>query len=65
MKNKESAIALTIKRFRGSFTFSSSARPVTGKVYFVSKNFNNVLHWDPVECASPEEKVLYSVQYKR
>ncbi|XP_028986160.1 interferon lambda receptor 1 [Betta splendens] len=40
------------------------ARPLTGKVYFVSKNFNNTLHWDPPESASPQEKVLYSVQYK-
>lgn len=41
------------------------ARPLTGKVYFTSQNFHNVLHWDPVKSASPEEKVLYSVQYKR
>ncbi|XP_018555580.1 interferon lambda receptor 1 [Lates calcarifer] len=35
-----------------------------GKVYFVSKNFYNVLHWDPEEPTSPGEKVLYSVEYK-
>ncbi|KAF3692203.1 Interleukin-22 receptor subunit alpha-2 [Channa argus] len=34
------------------------------RVYFVSKNFNNILHWDPVKTATPEEKVLYSVWYK-
>lgn len=45
--------------------FFPSARPLTGKVYFDSKNFKNVLHWEPDESASPEEKVLYSVQYKR
>uniref|UniRef100_A0A096M2K9 Interleukin-22 receptor subunit alpha-1-like n=1 Tax=Poecilia formosa TaxID=48698 RepID=A0A096M2K9_POEFO len=31
----------------------------------MSKNFNNVLHWDPVEPAFPGQKVLYSVQYWR
>ncbi|XP_023124801.2 interferon lambda receptor 1 [Amphiprion ocellaris] len=37
----------------------------TGKdsVYFVSKNFHNVLHWAAVNPASPGQKVLYSVQY--
>ncbi|KAL3059846.1 hypothetical protein OYC64_014444 [Pagothenia borchgrevinki] len=35
-----------------------------GKVYFVSKNFDNILHWDPVEPAFPGEKALYSVQYR-
>ncbi|XP_051262971.1 interferon lambda receptor 1 [Dicentrarchus labrax] len=30
------------------------------KVYFVSKNFNNVLHWDAVESGA---NVTYSVQY--
>ncbi|XP_074509144.1 interferon lambda receptor 1 [Sebastes fasciatus] len=34
-----------------------------GRVYFVSKNFYNILHWDPVEPAIPGEKVLYSVTY--
>nr|XP_033958116.1 interferon lambda receptor 1 [Pseudochaenichthys georgianus] len=34
-----------------------------GRVYFVSKNFYNILHWDPVEPAFPGEKVLYSVRY--
>ncbi|XP_033968635.1 interferon lambda receptor 1 [Trematomus bernacchii] len=34
-----------------------------GRVYFVSKNFYNILHWDPVEPAFPGEKALYSVQY--
>nr|XP_019948229.1 PREDICTED: uncharacterized protein LOC109633078 [Paralichthys olivaceus] len=33
------------------------------KVRFVSKNFHNILHWDPVEPTSAGEKVLYSVQY--
>lgn len=41
------------------------ARTLTGKVYFDSINFNNVLRWEPVESASPGEEVLYSVQYKR
>ncbi|XP_017165128.1 interferon lambda receptor 1 [Poecilia reticulata] len=43
------------------------ARPSTGngRVYFKSKNFYNVLHWDPVEPAFPGQKVLYSVQYWR
>lgn len=36
-----------------------------GRVYFVSKNFYNILHWDPVEPAFPGEKVLYSVRYWR
>ncbi|XP_024123920.1 interferon lambda receptor 1 isoform X2 [Oryzias melastigma] len=36
-----------------------------GQVYFVSRNFYNVLHWDPVKPAFPGEKVLYSVQYWR
>nr|WEY35871.1 interleukin 22 receptor subunit alpha-1 [Sebastes schlegelii] len=34
-----------------------------GRVYFVSKNFYNILHWDPVEPAIPGEKVLYSVTH--
>ncbi|XP_068591442.1 interferon lambda receptor 1 [Cebidichthys violaceus] len=34
-----------------------------GKVYFVSRNFFNVLHWDLVKPTIPGEKVLYSVQY--
>ncbi|XP_040901005.1 interferon lambda receptor 1 [Toxotes jaculatrix] len=34
-----------------------------GKAYFVSNNFYNVLHWDPVKPAFPGEKVLYSVKY--
>lgn len=35
------------------------------RVYFVSKNFYNVLHWDPVEPAFPGQNVFYSVQYWR
>ncbi|KAI3361242.1 hypothetical protein L3Q82_013438, partial [Scortum barcoo] len=34
-----------------------------GKVYFVSRNFDNILHWKPLEPSYPGEKVLYSVQY--
>ncbi|XP_068995013.1 interferon lambda receptor 1 [Embiotoca jacksoni] len=34
-----------------------------GGVRFVSKNFDNVLHWDPVKPDFPGQKVLYSVQY--
>ncbi|XP_044064350.1 interferon lambda receptor 1 isoform X2 [Siniperca chuatsi] len=34
-----------------------------GRVYFVSRNFNNILHWEPVKPAVPGQKVLYSVQY--
>ncbi|XP_042346217.1 interferon lambda receptor 1 [Plectropomus leopardus] len=34
-----------------------------GKVYFVSRNFFNILHWDPVQPDLPGEKVLYSVSY--
>ncbi|XP_070768709.1 interferon lambda receptor 1 [Enoplosus armatus] len=34
-----------------------------GRVSFVSRNFNNVLHWDPVNPAFPGEKILYNVQY--
>ncbi|XP_041726996.1 uncharacterized protein LOC121557223 [Coregonus clupeaformis] len=33
-----------------------------GKPYFISRNFNTVLHWNKVD--SPDEGVLYSVQYK-
>ncbi|XP_060906101.1 interferon lambda receptor 1 [Labrus mixtus] len=33
------------------------------KVYFDSRNFNNVLRWVPVEPAFPGQKVLYSVKY--
>ncbi|XP_071326022.1 interferon lambda receptor 1 [Trachinotus anak] len=33
-----------------------------GTVYFVSKNFHNILHWDHVKPATQGEKVLYSVQ---
>ncbi|XP_040020127.2 interferon lambda receptor 1 isoform X1 [Gasterosteus aculeatus] len=36
---------------------------VNGKVYFVSKNFHNVLHWDVAAPAHPGEEVLCSVQY--
>lgn len=32
-------------------------------VYFVSRNFNNVLHWDPVEPALENVTNIYSVQY--
>ncbi|XP_041799342.1 uncharacterized protein LOC121611044 [Chelmon rostratus] len=35
-----------------------------GKVKFISKNFNNILHWDPVEPAFPGENITYSVQYQ-
>ncbi|XP_061531673.1 interferon lambda receptor 1 [Phycodurus eques] len=35
-----------------------------GKVYFHSKNFYNVLHWDAAESSFPDQKVFYSIQYK-
>ncbi|XP_038566772.1 interferon lambda receptor 1 isoform X1 [Micropterus salmoides] len=35
-----------------------------GRVHFVSRNFNNTLHWDAVKPAFPGEEVLYSVQYR-
>ncbi|XP_024254013.1 uncharacterized protein LOC112231494 [Oncorhynchus tshawytscha] len=34
-----------------------------GKPYFISRNFNTVLHWNKFD--SPDEGVLYSVHYKR
>ncbi|KAG7476243.1 Tissue fac domain containing [Solea senegalensis] len=34
-----------------------------GRVRFISKNFNNTLHWEAVEPAYPGEEMLYSVQY--
>ncbi|XP_031676784.1 interleukin-22 receptor subunit alpha-2-like, partial [Oncorhynchus kisutch] len=34
-----------------------------GKPYFISRNFNTVLHWNKFD--SPDERVLYSVHYKR
>lgn len=34
-----------------------------GGVRFVSKNFNNVLQWDPAEPASENTSYTYSVQY--
>uniref|UniRef100_A0A8C7TAS0 Fibronectin type-III domain-containing protein n=1 Tax=Oncorhynchus mykiss TaxID=8022 RepID=A0A8C7TAS0_ONCMY len=34
-----------------------------GKPYFISRNFNTVLHWNKVD--SPDEGVLYSVHYQR
>ncbi|XP_038132273.1 interferon lambda receptor 1 [Cyprinodon tularosa] len=36
-----------------------------GSVKFISKNFYNVLHWDPLQPSFPGQKVLYSVQYWR
>ncbi|KAM9724503.1 interferon lambda receptor 1 [Menidia menidia] len=36
-----------------------------GEVYFSSKDFFNVLQWDPVNPAFPGQKVLYSVQFHR
>lgn len=36
-----------------------------GNVFFESKNFFNVLHWDPVEPGFPGEDVLYSVKLQR
>ncbi|XP_028281978.1 interferon lambda receptor 1 [Parambassis ranga] len=33
-------------------------------VFFVSTNFYNVLHWEPVEAAFPGQKVLYTVEYR-
>ncbi|XP_077431647.1 interferon lambda receptor 1 isoform X2 [Vanacampus margaritifer] len=35
------------------------------KVYFCSKNFYNVLHWNASEPSVPDQQVLYSVQYRR
>ncbi|KAM4581364.1 interferon lambda receptor 1 [Odontesthes bonariensis] len=35
------------------------------EVHFVSRNFYNVLEWDPVEPAFPGQKVLYSVHYHK
>lgn len=34
-----------------------------GRVHFISKNFNNILHWEAVEASYPGEKMLYSVKY--
>ncbi|KAK2844892.1 hypothetical protein Q5P01_011551 [Channa striata] len=34
------------------------------RVYFASKNFFNILHWDPLKTESLEENVTYSVEYK-
>ncbi|KAM6910532.1 interferon lambda receptor 1 [Xenentodon cancila] len=36
-----------------------------GEVYFASRNFYNILNWDPVKPAFPGQKVLYSVLYFR
>ncbi|XP_061573274.1 interferon lambda receptor 1 isoform X2 [Cololabis saira] len=36
-----------------------------GEVYFASRNFYNILKWDPVKPDFPGENVLYSVQYFR
>ncbi|XP_059195077.1 interferon lambda receptor 1 [Centropristis striata] len=33
------------------------------RAHFESRNFFNILHWDPVEPSFPGEKVLYRVQY--
>ncbi|XP_034030004.1 uncharacterized protein LOC117513877 [Thalassophryne amazonica] len=33
-------------------------------VYFISRNFNNTLHWHHFEPDFPEEEVFYSVQYR-
>ncbi|XP_077384148.1 interferon lambda receptor 1 isoform X2 [Festucalex cinctus] len=35
------------------------------KVYFRSKNFYNVLHWNALEPSLPNQQVFYSVQYRR
>ncbi|XP_026173047.1 interferon lambda receptor 1 [Mastacembelus armatus] len=41
------------------------ACPLMGNddVYFVSKNFNNVLHWVPKKPTNAQDKVLYRVEY--
>ncbi|XP_076016984.1 interferon lambda receptor 1 isoform X2 [Genypterus blacodes] len=31
--------------------------------YFISRNFHNVLHWEPLKSVHPGEQVLYTVQY--
>ncbi|XP_068180208.1 interferon lambda receptor 1 isoform X2 [Antennarius striatus] len=36
----------------------------SGKVYFVSRNFDNILHWNAAEPAFPDENLTYSVQYR-
>ncbi|KAM7383118.1 hypothetical protein PAMP_002800 [Pampus punctatissimus] len=36
---------------------------VNRTVYFISRNFYNVLHWHPAKPAFAGEKLLYSVQY--
>ncbi|XP_068613746.1 interferon lambda receptor 1 [Brachionichthys hirsutus] len=36
----------------------------SGKVHFVSRNFNNTLHWDAAQPAFPEEDITYSVEYR-
>ncbi|XP_061814704.2 uncharacterized protein [Nerophis lumbriciformis] len=36
-----------------------------GKVRFSSKNFYNILRWEPAQPSFPGEKILYSVLYRR
>lgn len=53
---------MIILTFTVFFFFASvclSARNRT--VYFVSKNFYNVLHWKPVKPVTPGEEVRYTV----
>ncbi|KAM9851891.1 interferon lambda receptor 1 [Aulostomus maculatus] len=44
---------------------SASLSSCNGKVFFESRNFFNVLHWDPVRPNFPGEKVLYSIKFLR
>ncbi|XP_030606500.1 interferon lambda receptor 1 [Archocentrus centrarchus] len=48
------------------FCCDSSACLSTGNstVQFVSKNFYNVLHWDPAKPDFPGQRLLYTVEYK-
>lgn len=48
------------------FCCDSSACLSTGNatVQFVSKNFYNVLHWDPAKADFPGQKLLYTVKYR-
>lgn len=67
MKMKPGSMRHNIPPWNNSQSFIPTACLSTGNgsVKFVSKNFYNVLHWDPVEPAVPGEKVLYTVWYWR
>lgn len=44
------------------FCFESSTGNVT--VQFNSRNFHNILHWDPAKSDFPGQRLLYSVKYR-